>query len=159
MIGASSVGKTSLVERYVNSIFSDKYLSTVGVKISKKALNVADDDVTLVLWDMEGKDEFSDINVAYLRGAMGFILVADVTRLDTFEEALNIRQTAFNMLGSSTPHILLLNKSDLPDWEVGEKQIEQAQGMGISFLHTSAKTGHTVEEAFEALTKAMLEKT
>ena len=158
MIGAASVGKTSLIERYVNSFFSDRYLSTVGVKISKKTLSVAGDDVTLVLWDMEGKDEFSDINVNYLRGAMGFFIVADVTRLDTFEEALSIRQTAFNMLGSSTPHVLLVNKSDLPDWEVGEKQIEQARAMGITVLHTSAKTGQTVQDAFETLAKAMFDR-
>ena len=80
MIGAFSVGKSALVERFVHSVFSDRYLSTVGVKISKKSICLDGVDLTMVLWDMEGKDDFADVHMSYLRGAMGFFAVADGTR-------------------------------------------------------------------------------
>jgi len=155
VLGSLSVGKTSLVEQYVNSIFSDKYLSTVGVKISKKNVNIDGVDVSLVLWDMEGKDEYTDINMLYLRGAMGFFVVADLTRLDTFEAALKIRQIVLNLLGEDVPNMLLLNKSDLPDWEVDNKRVEEALASGIKILRTSAKMKIAVDEAFEALARDM----
>ena len=157
MLGSLSVGKTSLVEQYVNSIFSNKYLSTVGVKISKKGVNIDGTEVSLVLWDMEGKDEYTDINMLYLRGAMGFLVVADLTRLDTFESALKIRQIVLGLLGNDTPNILLLNKSDLPDWEINDECVEEARASGIKILRTSAKMKIDVDEAFETLTRDMLE--
>ena len=157
MIGAFSVGKTSLVEKYVRSIFSDKYLSTVGLKISKKQLNVDDKDVSLVLWDMEGKDDFMDLNMSYLRGSMGFLAVADLTRMETVDVALQIRRVALELLGN-IPNILLLNKSDLPDWEFSEQQIEALRASGVEIMLTSAKENIGVEEAFYTLAKQMLEK-
>ena len=153
-----SVGKTSLVEQYVHSIFSDKYLSTVGVKISKKSVNINGMDVSLVLWDMEGKDEYTDINMLHLRGAMGFFIVADLTRLETFETALKIRQIVLDMLGQDVPNMLLLNKSDLSNWEVDNARVEEALASGIKILRTSAKTGTAVHEAFETLARNMLTK-
>jgi small GTP-binding protein len=159
MLGSLSVGKTSLVEQYVNSIFSDKYLSTVGVKISKKGIDIDGTSVSLVLWDMEGKDEYTDINMQYLRGAMGFFVVADLTRLDTFDAALKLREIALGMLGQDAPNILLLNKSDLPDWEVENKHVEKALASGIKILRTSAKMKTAVNEAFETLARDMLART
>ena len=156
MLGLLSVGKTSLVEQYVNSIFSDRYLSTVGVKISKKSMTIDDTDMSVVLWDMEGKDEYTDINMLYLRGAMGFFVVADLTRLDTFEAALKIRQIVLDMLGQDIPHMMLLNKSDLPGWEVDDERVKKARASGIKILYTSAKTGTSVNEAFETLARDML---
>jgi len=158
MLGSLSVGKTSLVEQYVNSIFSDKYLSTVGVKISKKNISIDGEDVSLVLWDMEGKDEYTDINMLYLRGAMGFFVVADLTRLDTFEAALKIRQIALGMLGPDTPNMMLLNKCDTPDWEVDNERVDEAMACGVKILRTSAKTKMAVNEAFETLVRDMLAK-
>lgn len=159
MLGSFSVGKTSLVEQFVHSIFSDKYLSTVGVKISKKTVNIDGTDMSLVLWDMEGKDDYVDINMSHLRGTMGFFVVADLTRLDTFDAALKIRRVALDVLGEDTPHMLLLNKSDRPTWEVDDERIEAAQASGIKVLRTSARTGTAVNEAFETLAKEMLAKT
>ena len=159
MLGLLSVGKTSLVEQYVNSIFSDKYLSTVGVKISKKSISIDGTNMSLVLWDMEGKDEYTDINMLYLRGAMGFFVVADLTRLDTYEAALKIRKIVLDVLGHDVPNMLLLNKSDLPDWEVEDEHLEEARASGIKILRTSARTGTAVNEAFEILAKDMLANT
>ena len=159
MLGPFSVGKTALVDQYVNSIFSDKYLSTVGVKISKKLVNIDGVSMSLVLWDMEGKDEYTDINMLYLRGTMGFVVVADVTRIESYEAALNIRQIALDALGLDTPNMLLLNKSDQSGWEVDDERVKGAQTLGIKILHTSAKTGMGVHEAFKTLARDMLEKT
>ncbi|MCL1939901.1 MAG: GTP-binding protein [Desulfovibrionaceae bacterium] len=157
MLGAFSVGKTALVQQYVHSIFSDKYLSSVGVKISKKDLNVDGTDVTLVLWDMEGKDLYVDVNISYLRGAMGYFLVVDGKRKDTLQVALELRNIAVNLAGPQVPHYILLNKADLePEWEINEEDLESLRAQGISFLKTSAKSGMGVEEAFMGLAKAML---
>ena len=157
MLGGFSVGKTSLVERYVHSLFSDTYLSTVGVKISKKELSLKDQNVTMVLWDMEGKDIYTNVNLAYLRGAMGFFVVADATRLETLEMAISLREAAFHIAGN-TPSCLLINKADLHDeLEITDAMLAPLAEQGIKILHTSAKTGMGVNEAFETLALGMLQ--
>lgn len=156
MLGGFSVGKTSLVEQYVHSIFSDKYLSTVGVKISKKALSVDGKDVTLVLWDMEGKDIYADVNLAYLRGTMGFFAVADGLRKETLETAVSLREHALRIAGD-IPSCLLVNKADMKDqWEITDGMLEPLSQQGVHTIYTSAKTGEGVEEAFLTLTQRML---
>ena len=156
MLGGFSVGKTSLVDRYVHSLFSDKYLSTVGVKISKKVLALDGTDVTMVLWDMEGKDVYANVNLAYLRGAMGFFTVADGTRKETLEMALALRDAALKVAGN-IPFCLLVNKADLKDqWEITDCMLAPLVEQGILVMHTSAKDGSGVDEAFTALTRNML---
>jgi small GTP-binding protein len=156
MIGSFSVGKTSLVARYVHSIFSDQYLTTVGVKISKKELVAKGQSVSLVLWDMEGKDEYSDINLSHLRGAMGLFLVADGLRRETLDEACAL-QSVVDALVGDIPRILLINKADLADlWEVSDSDITRLQQQGFEIMKTSAKTGHGIDAAFLALTEAMI---
>lgn len=156
MLGAFSVGKTSLVSQYVYSIFSDRYLSTVGVKISKKELNADGQTVNLILWDMEGRDNFSDINVSYLRGAMGCFVVADGTRKETLDAALSIRKLALEIIGD-VPCYLLLNKADLAEcWEITGDMLAEAEKEGVKTIMTSAKTGQSVSTAFETLAKDML---
>jgi len=157
MVGAFAVGKTSLVDQYVHSIFTERYLSTVGVKISKRVCCVGEQDVNLMLWDMEGKDEYNEINASYLRGAMGFFLVADGTRKATLNTALLIRLLVLDIIGS-VPHCLLLNKSDMAaDWQVTADDIAHLELQGLQVLKTSAKTGEGVEEAFSMLAEAMMQ--
>ena len=91
MLGGFAVGKTSLVARYVTSMFSEKYLTTVGVKIDKKQVAVDGRDVTLMLWDIYGQDDFQDVQTSQLRGMSGYLLVVDGTRRATLETA---RETA-----------------------------------------------------------------
>ena len=158
MLGAFSVGKTSLVEQFVHSIFSDKYLSTVGVKISKKSLTVDEHPVSLMLWDMEGKDVYVDINLSYLRGAMGIFVVADGTRKETLDVALELRKIAFEKIGQ-VPLYLLINKNDIAtEWEITEAMLTKLTADDIPFFRTSAKTGESVDKAFSALARAMLNK-
>ena len=80
MLGSFAVGKTSLVRRFVESIYSDVYQTTVGVKIDKKNVKVSEKEVSLVLWDIYGEDDYQKMHWTYLRGASGYLLVADGTR-------------------------------------------------------------------------------
>ena len=158
MLGSFSVGKTSLVRRFVESIFSDTYLTTVGVKIDKKLLQVDGQDLTLMLWDIYGEDEFQKLRMSYLRGASGFLLVADGTRRATLDKALAIKEEAGKALG--TVHsVIVLNKCDLSEnWEIDPEKEKEFAGRGWSVVRASAKTGEGVEEVFAALARAMLGK-
>lgn len=158
MLGSFAVGKTSLVQQYVYSIFSDTYLSTVGVKISKKQIKAHGVDINLVLWDLEGQDENMTMNKAYLRGAMGVLLVVDGTRAETMQTALVLRQTMLDTVGN-IPHLILLNKSDLEkSWEISKSDLHKLDNAGIPYLKTSAMNGENVDQAFFTLTEAMLDK-
>jgi len=154
MLGAFAVGKTSLVARYVHSIFSEKYQTTLGVKIDKKVLEVGTQEVSLVLWDLYGEDRFQRVQPFYLRGSSGYLLVADGTRAETLEVAQEIQQRAQDVLGP-VPFILLINKHDLP-WQTTEAEIQALRARGWDVRYTSAKTGEGVEESFTALVQQML---
>lgn len=156
MVGAFSVGKTALIQRYVHSIFSDTYLSTIGVKISKKEVTVDDTPINLLLWDLEGQDDYGELNTYYLRGAMGVLLVADGMRSESLSTALSLRDVVMNTAGP-IPYLLLLNKSDLADlWEIPETAITSLRDKGVNVVKTSAKTGENVEQVFQDLATAML---
>ena len=156
MLGGFAVGKTSLVARYVSSIFSDKYLSTVGVKIDKKQLSVDGKDVTMMLWDIYGQDDFQTVQPSQLRGMSGYLLVVDGTRRATLETARQLQAKATEAVGA-VPFILLLNKLDLAaQWEIDEPAFFKLVEEGWRVVRTSAKTGEGVEEAFDLLARAML---
>jgi len=156
MLGGFAVGKTSLVARYVSSIFSDKYLSTVGVKIDKKQLSVDGKDVTMMLWDIYGQDDFQTVQPSQLRGMSGYLLVVDGTRRATLETARQLQEKATEAVGP-VPFILLLNKLDLAaQWEIDEPAFFKLVEDGWRVVRTSAKTGEGVEQAFELLARAML---
>ena len=156
MLGASRVGKTSLVRRFVESLFSEKYHQTVGVKIDRKVVAVGNDPVGLMLWDLQGEAEDQAFRPQYLRGAAGLLAVADGTNAATLEPALRLVETARTALGV-VPHVLLLNKRDLEaDWAVSDAELARLQTEGHAVLMTSAKTGEGVEEAFRLLTEKML---
>ena len=156
MLGSFAVGKTALVQSYVHTIFSDRYLSTVGVKVSKKTLSIGGREVTIVLWDLEGKDAYVEVNISYLRGAMGFFVVADGMRRETLNTALTLRSLAVDLIGP-VPHALLVNKADLaPDWEITDDALAKVEQQGIRVMKTSAKTGLAVAESFNGLAKEMM---
>ena len=157
MVGAFAVGKTSLVARFVESIFSEKYHTTVGVKISKKALQVGDQEWHLILWDLAGEDEFLQIRTSYLRGSAGYLLVVDGTRRATLDTALSIQQRIVDTVGN-IPFVVLFNKSDLTnEWEIANDAFEELSHKDWSWLKASAKTGEGVDEAFLTLITKMPE--
>jgi small GTP-binding protein len=156
MLGSFSVGKTSLVRRFVESIFSDAYQTSIGVKIDKKVVRAGNEDVTLVLWDIHGEDVYQKIRMSYLRGMSGYLLVVDGTRRQTLDDAMALNERVIQEAGK-VPAVLVMNKSDLTEkWEIDSARESELTAAGWTMLRTSAKTGDSVEEVFSKLTAAML---
>jgi small GTP-binding protein len=156
LLGSFGVGKTSLVARFVHSLFSDKYHTTVGVKIDKKVVNLDGDEITLMLWDMAGEEDGAPVKLNQVRDASGYLLVVDGTRRKTLDVARDIQQRVESEIGRQ-PFLLLVNKVDLRDtWEVKDPEWSELTANGWIVLETSAKTGEHVEEAFLALTSSIL---
>jgi len=151
MLGAFAVGKTSLVQQYVNSIFNEKYQTTLGVKIDKKTVQVDAHSIELILWDLAGEDEFMEVRSSYLRGSAAVILVADGTRAETLDIAIKLKHKVYNEVGE-IPFILLVNKMDLKDnWTIDKLILEQLENNGWKVIQTSAKDSDMVENAFQTL--------
>jgi hypothetical protein len=157
MLGGFAVGKTSLVRQFVESIYSDKYHTTVGVKIDKKLVKVGEQEINLLLWDIQGEDGVQKLRPSYLRGSAGYLLVIDGTRGSTLDTACAIQQSAQELLGL-VPFIAVINKIDLADeWDLDEKAVEGLVQAGWTVYRTSAKTGQHVENAFINLAKKITE--
>lgn len=163
MIGDFGVGKTSLIRRFVDRQFSDQYLSTVGVKISRKTVEIGDEekgDVQLLIWDLEGHTKFKGIAPSYLQGAGGALVVADVSRRETIER-IPEHLKLFSSVNPKGIIIIALNKVDLLDEEKLEKLREITQYPEYETLvatyPTSAKVGISVDEIFHTLASKMIE--
>ncbi len=157
LLGASAVGKTSLAQRFVKSIYSEKYHTTLGAKIDKKSIDIDGKEVTLLVWDLQGEDDEFKIRPSFLRGASGFLLVVDLTRHETLVTAFSIYKMIQDSIGG-LPFVVLFNKDDLTDsFEVTQDQMDEMKQHGWKMLRTSAKTGENVEIAFRLLATAMLE--
>ena len=157
MVGLFATGKTSLVRRFVHSRFSEKYLSTVGVKVDRKVVQLAGREVGLVLWDVEGRCDVSDVPTSYLRGSHGLMMVADGTRMETLLGIPDLWERAKSVT-AGVPAVLAINKADLTDqWVVGVEQLAAFESSGWHVLQTSAKTGNGVEQAFHWLAERTLE--
>jgi small GTP-binding protein len=162
LLGDFAVGKTSLVRRFVYDLFDDKYISTIGVKVSRKTVAVPRDDqiveLTLMLWDLAGSEEFDRVRASYLRGSAGAVLVCDLTRPETLH---GLRRYAEELLAASpgAQVILAANKRDLVEPFPAEdlpvldlEEIErEASRLESPYRLTSAKTGDDVEDLFRRL--------
>ena len=156
LLGAFAVGKTSLVARFVKGQFSDQYLTTVGFKVDRKPVSVAGREVNLFVWDLAGEDEFQKVQMSYLRGADGYLLVADGTRSATLETARLLNGRVVAALGA-LPFVLIINKSDLAgEWEIDDGVIAELTSAGWRVVRASAKTGAGTEEAFTQLAESIL---
>ena len=165
MVGDFSVGKTSLIRRFVEGQFSDQYLSTVGVKISRKPVEVQGSNkpdlvkAQLLIWDLEGSTKFKAIAPSYLKGAAGALLVADVTRPDTMEH-LTDHMKLFLDVNPEGLVMVALNKSDLIEESKLTKLLDQYQFEDkaeiLKTYATSAKTGDRVNEIFETLASNLI---
>jgi small GTP-binding protein len=155
-IGDFSVGKTSLIKRFIEDKFSDRYLTTVGVKISRKKVTIATSaqQVNLLIWDIEGHTKQKSISLNYLQGAHGAIVVADLTRTDTLKN-LASHLKLFLEVNPQGKIIVAFNKSDLITTDKLNKLIERHSFANynrvIDSYVTSAKTGHSVNDIFEQL--------
>lgn len=165
LVGEFAVGKTSLIRRFVERQFEDKYLSTVGVKISKKTLMLplagqsAPVEFQLVIWDLEGQTKFEAIAPSYLQGAGGAIVVGAVDRPATLDNLQNQIQL-FAAINPNRPVIVALNKSDLLSSDQQRSHLQASRaGLDAKIIDcqlTSAKNGDNVDKLFETLARAML---
>jgi small GTP-binding protein len=155
LLGDGAVGKTSLVRRFVEDVFDDKYLMTFGTKVTKKALEMGEVDLTLMIWDVLGQKGTKSLQSAYYRGANGAILVCDITRPESIRNLTAWKEDLQAIVGE-TPVVLVANKCDLG---ADNQQVldEIGRALGREFILTSALTGEGVEEAFNALARSILE--
>jgi small GTP-binding protein len=159
MVGEGAVGKTSLIRRFVLNSFDDKYLQTLGTKVSKKEIIVdypekgLELQVDMTIWDIMGQKGFRELlKEAYFYGAKGIIAVCDVTRKDTLSELDDWIEGVYSVTGK-VPIEFLANKTDLNEsMSIAENDLEQAsKAYDSRFFFTSAKTGENVEKAFKEL--------
>ena len=156
LLGSYGVGKTSLVARFVHSMFADKYHTTVGVKIDKKVLTIDGEEITLMLWDMAGEEDGAPVKLNQVKDASGYLLVVDGTRSRTLDVARSIQERVKAEVGDR-PFLVLVNKADLREtWEIPDSVWEELAAAGWTVLETSAKSGQHVEEAFLSLASRML---
>ena len=161
LLGDFAVGKTSLVRRFVYDLFDEKYISTIGVKVSRKTVAVPTQDgavveLTMMLWDLAGSEDFSQMRGSYMRGAAGAILVCDLTR----PESLTSLAGYLADLHKVSPEAWLIvaaNKSDSPEQRVLLGQVEEvAAALGAHCFITSARMGDNVEEMFRHLARMLV---
>ena len=155
VVGSFNVGKSSMIRRFVQNVFSDDYLVTIGVHILKKNIVVGNEDITLVIWDIEGKEDIHNVRTSYLLGTSGFIYVFDPTRIHTFQN-LASEQKFLKKNYPKVPVITVANKSDLINIDEFRAKIE-LENMHVDFF-SSAKTGDNIELIFKKLGQEMLEK-
>ncbi|MFN8524093.1 MAG: Rab family GTPase [Chloroflexota bacterium] len=161
LLGDFAVGKTSLVSRFVYNTFEERYLSTIGVRVGRKVITLADRDapieIALMLWDLGGGDEHQRVQASYLRGAAGALIVCDLTR----EESVDRLEAYASDLRAVSPEarvVLAANKADLAaERRVSDSQLEAiARRLDAPCLLTSALTGNNVEAAFRALAERIM---
>ncbi|MDZ8236802.1 MAG: Rab family GTPase [Nostoc sp. ChiQUE01a] len=160
LFGDFGVGKTSLIRQFVECQFSDEYLSTVGVKISRKMLSLSKEDLhnvqdlQLLIWDIEGSNKFKAVAKNYFQGSKGAVIVGDVTQPETLNHLREHIQT-FLAINPQSYIVVALNKSDMIAAEYLEnirKIYEFSDEANILDTYiTSAKTGNNVNEIFQTL--------
>ena len=159
LVGEGAVGKTALIRRFIHDQFDDRYISTLGAKVSKKEVTVphpkGDGDVAvdMTIWDIMGEKGFRELlKEAYFHGAQGILAVCDVTRKDTLGE-LHDWIAAVNKVTGQIPIQFLANKADLTHQQtVQEVDMKKVAEVHKSpFLFVSAKNGTSVEDGFSRL--------
>ena len=162
LVGDFGVGKTSLIRQFVDRQFSDQYLSTVGVKISRKLVSIPDNtqaQLQLIVWDIEGSTRFKAIAPTYLQGAKGAVIVADVTRESSIQN-LEDHVQLFRSVCPKSSLIMALNKIDLMEDnerdEIFQEISTKFSSLKIPVYATSAKTGENVDKIFQTLATQML---
>lgn len=162
LIGDFAVGKTSLIRRFTESRFSESYLSTIGIRVSRKTLQILDPSLqtlTLLIWDTAGSEPFTNVVRSYYRGARGAALVCDTTRTETVTSLVQYARE-FHDVNPDVPLVIMANKIDLRGARAvpNEQILEIAHLLDAPLFFTSARTGEGVEEAFQRLGQLIVEK-
>lgn len=165
LLGDAAVGKTSLIRRYVEDRFDDRYLVTLGTKVTMKEMYLKIPDngqhlkITLMIWDILGQREPKRLHTTFYNGANGAFVVADITRKETIAALEGWILSLFNTVGR-VPILLLVNKIDLLEQSAIEPEEIQdlARKYNTSYVLTSAKTGENVEKAFFKMSEVLVAK-
>lgn len=154
MLGDFGVGKTSLVARFIHQTFTERYITTIGVKVDTKVIELPERNCKLVLWDIAGRNALDLTRISYLQGAAGVLLVADGTREPSLRSAFHLFMQARGEL-SELKAVLLVNKFDLLEqWEVTPQALVEARRV-MPVFESSARTGQGVEAGFLALAEQL----
>ena len=159
LLGNSDVGKSSLLLRYVDSVWNDAFVPTIGVDFKVKTLTINEKKVKMQIWDTAGQERFRTVVATYFRGAHGILLLYDVTNKDSFKNLESWLIEIEKNAKEKVLKILIGNKCDLTD----DREISTEEGKafalrnGMEFMETSAKMNTNVTEAFETLGKLMIE--
>jgi len=155
LLGDPMVGKTSLIRRYVYGMFVDKYLPTIGAKVTRKVIQTLGVELTLSLWDITGLEDFRTIHPTYYQGGNGAIIICDTTRPETLSHLRSWVEAIFRVT-RPIPVIFVANKIDLsPGFAVNELKRISSE-FNAPCLRTSAKTGENVETAFQTLAEKLV---
>ena len=159
VVGDPGVGKTSLILRYTNNAFRRSYIPTLGVHVSDKVFKINDVVVQLVIWDLAGQQKFDTMRHQFYFGSDGFILVFDLTNLNSFENLSNWFLDIQNQFKDQTNLMgyVIGNKCDLKEQVKinSENANELASYLNLSFLETSALSGQNVDKVFTQLAEAL----
>jgi small GTP-binding protein len=163
LVGDSAVGKTSLIRRYVMDIFEDKYIATLGTKVSKKRIVIkrkeSDFNITYSIWDVLGQENFVKTHAMAFKGARGAMAVVDITRKDTLVNISNWVQRVSDVTGP-IPMVLLANKCDLTsDYSFDEEELKSySEQLNTPYFLTSAKFGDNVIKTFFRLGEMVIDE-
>lgn len=157
LLGATGVGKTSLVRRFVEDRFDDEQDSSIAMAIFKGSLELDDVSLEMMLWDPEGTEDWGQYNRSFISGASGLVFVVDATKPETLDHLLEAQAQERGFIGAR-PSMLVLNKVDLKnEFALSDAQITAAGGPNWHLVRASAKTGYNVREVFVTLAELMLE--
>mmetsp|Transcript_15219 Transcript_15219/g.26378 ORF Transcript_15219/g.26378 Transcript_15219/m.26378 type:complete len:212 (+) Transcript_15219:221-856(+) len=161
LIGDSGVGKSCLLLRFADDSFTSSFITTIGIDFKTRKVPIKDKVIKLQIWDTAGQERFRTITSAYYRGAMGILLVYDVTDEGSFNNIRNWMRNIEQHASDTVNKILVGNKCDMAD----EKRAVQyskgkalADEYGIRFFETSAKTKLNVEEVFTAIARDVMDR-
>jgi len=158
LMGNFSVGKTSLIRRFVDNSFSDDYISTIGVKVSKKSMAIDNQQpLTLLIWDIEGAlDKIKRVNKSYIKGASSAVIVTDIISEDIID-TLKIHLDDLFSVNGSIPTIIAINKIDKePNFSIDLSELISLYPFVVTSFFTSAKSGKNVECMFNKLYEEMI---
>ncbi|KAA0197106.1 Rab protein 8 [Fasciolopsis buskii] len=155
LIGDSGVGKTCLLFRFSEDDFNSTFIATIGIDFKIRTIDIDGKKIKLQIWDTAGQERFRTITTAYYRGAMGIMLVYDVTNGKSFKNIHLWMRNIDQHANQDVEKMLLGNKCDATDLRqvTTEEGSQLASSFGIPFLETSAKSGANVDEAFKMLAK------
>ncbi|KAI4801476.1 ras-related protein Rab-10 [Gymnodraco acuticeps] len=161
LIGDSGVGKTCVLFRFSDDAFNTTFISTIGIDFKIKTVELQGKKIKLQIWDTAGQERFHTITTSYYRGAMGIMLVYDITNAKSFENISKWLRNIDEHANEDVERMLLGNKCDMEDKRVVPKaKGEQiAKEHGIRFFETSAKANVSIEKAFLTLAEDILRKT